>query len=152
MHTTLTSLRHVNVCVCVHVWCSYFRLWGKQCFAQSVHVVKIDLYAGVCETQFVEAGGIVFWTDVTLSWEWRNGDGVLQLGLGQIITDPTIHITLMRKKKVRDMCKTNYIKEHMYSFIYRLFIYIVVHIFSTLQIQIFIILKYKYHMQSLLMS
>lgn len=42
----------------------------------------------------MEAGGSVTRTDVTLPREGRDGDGVLQLGLGQVVADTTIDIAL----------------------------------------------------------
>lgn len=81
---------------------TYFWLWREQGFAESVHVVEVDLDAGVCKTQLVEAGGAVFRTDIALSREGRNGDGVLQLRLGQIVTDTPIDITLRRNRKISE--------------------------------------------------
>lgn len=42
----------------------------------------------------MEAGGIVAGTDVTLATEGRDGDGVLQLRLRQVVADPAVNVTL----------------------------------------------------------
>ena len=42
----------------------------------------------------MEAGGVVAGTDVTLSREGRYGDGIFELRLWQVVTNPAIHITL----------------------------------------------------------
>ena len=49
----------------------------------------------------MEAGGVVAGTDVTLAGEGRDGDGVLQLRLRQVVTDSPIHVTLKTKKRAK---------------------------------------------------
>lgn len=73
---------------------TYLGFWGKQGSAETVHVAQVHLDAGVGETELVEAGGSVTRTDVTLPREGRDGDGVLQLGLGQVVADTTIDVAL----------------------------------------------------------
>lgn len=73
---------------------SYLGLWWKQGPAEAVHVAQVHLDAGVGEAQLMEAGGIVAGTDVTLATEGRDGDGVLQLRLRQVVADPAVNVTL----------------------------------------------------------
>lgn len=42
----------------------------------------------------MEAGGTVARTDVALAREGRDGDGVLQLGLRQVVADAAVHVAL----------------------------------------------------------
>lgn len=42
----------------------------------------------------MEAGGVVAGTYVTLSRERGYGDGIFQLRLWQVVTNPAIHVTL----------------------------------------------------------
>lgn len=73
---------------------TYLGFWGEEGSAETVHVAQVDLDAGVGESEFMEAGGAVTGTDVTLTREGRDGDGVLQLRLGQVVADPTINVAL----------------------------------------------------------
>lgn len=73
---------------------TYLGFWGEEGLAETVHVAQVDLDAGVGESELVEAGGAVTGTDVTLTREGRDGDGVLQLRLGQVVADPTINVAL----------------------------------------------------------
>lgn len=73
---------------------TYLGFWWKESPAEAVHVAHVHLDAGVSETQLMKAGGLIPWTDVTFARERRYGDGVLQLWLRQVITDPTVYITL----------------------------------------------------------
>lgn len=84
---------------------SYLGFWGKQGSAETVHVAQVHLDAGVGETELVEAGGSVTRTDVTLPREGRDGDGVLQLGLGQVVADTTIDIALSTRTEARHQKK-----------------------------------------------
>lgn len=77
----------------------YLGLWWKQGPAEPVHVAHVHLDAGVGEAQLVEAGGAVAGADVALSGEGGDGDGVLQLRLRQVVTDPTVHVTLTTQKQ-----------------------------------------------------
>lgn len=42
----------------------------------------------------MEAGGTVTRTDVTLTREGRDGDGVLQFGLRQVVADTAVDVAL----------------------------------------------------------
>lgn len=80
---------------------TYLWFWWKQGSAEAVHVTQVHLDAGVGEAQLMKACGVVAGTDVALTRKWRNGDGVLQLRLWQVIADPTIHVTLKTQKQVK---------------------------------------------------
>lgn len=84
---------------------TYLGFRGKQGSAETVHVAQVHLDAGVGETEFVEAGGRVTGTDVTLPREGRDGDGVLQLGLGQVVADTTVDIALSTRTEARHQKK-----------------------------------------------
>lgn len=73
---------------------TYLGFWGEEGSAETVHVAQVHLDAGVGESELVEAGGAVTGTDVTLTGEGRDGYGVLQLRLGQVVADPTINVAL----------------------------------------------------------
>lgn len=80
----------------------YLGLGGEQGSAEAVHVAHVHLDAGVGEAQLVEAGGAVAGTDVALSGEGGDGDGVLQLRLRQVVADPAVHVTLATQNRDRD--------------------------------------------------
>lgn len=82
-------------------WFAYPRLRGKQGPAQAVHVAEVHLDAGVGEAQLVEAGGVVPGTDVALTGEWRDSDGVFKLWLGQVVADPTVYVPLQAQETVK---------------------------------------------------
>lgn len=73
---------------------TYLGLWRKQGSAEAVHVAQVYLDAGVGEAQLVEAGGVVAGADVALAGEGGDGDGVLQLGLRQVVADAAVHVAL----------------------------------------------------------
>lgn len=77
---------------------AYLGFRGKQRPAEAIHVAQVHLDAGVSEAQLVEAGGAVAGTDVTLAREGRDGDGVLQLRLRQVVTDPSVHVALRTQR------------------------------------------------------
>lgn len=77
---------------------TYLGFWWEQGPGEAVHVAQVHLDAGVGEAQLVEAGGVVAGTDVALPTKRRDCDGVLQLRLRQVVTDPTIHISLKTRK------------------------------------------------------
>lgn len=83
---------------CHTSYTTYLGLRWKQGPAEAVHVAQVHLDAGVGEVQLVEAGGFVPGTDVALTREGRDGDGVLQLRLGKVVTDPAIHVTLKTQR------------------------------------------------------
>lgn len=83
---------------------SYLRLRWEQGPAEAVHVAQVHLDAGVGEAQLMEAGGVVTGTDVALTGERRDGDGVLQLRLGEVVTDPAIYVTLKRHFTTLNSC------------------------------------------------
>lgn len=95
--------RHLYLSGCLHPHqvqvTTYLGFWGEEGSAETVHVAQVDLYAGVGESELVEAGGAVTGTDVTLTREGRDGDGVLQLRLGQVVADPTINVALSTETK-----------------------------------------------------
>lgn len=72
----------------------YLGFWREEGLAETVYVAHVHLDAGVGEAQLVEAGGVVPWADVALAREWRYGDGVLQLRLGEIVADASVYVTL----------------------------------------------------------
>ena len=78
---------------------TYLGLWWKQRPAEAVHVAQVHLDAGVGEAQLMEAGGVVAGADVALSGEGRDGDGVLQLRLRQVVADPTVHVALRTQER-----------------------------------------------------
>lgn len=78
---------------------TYLGLRRKQGPAEADHVAQVHLDAGVGEAQLVKAGGIVAGTDVTLAREGRDGDGVLQLRLRQVVTDPAVNVALNAQKR-----------------------------------------------------
>ncbi len=80
---------------------TYLGFWWKQGPAEAVHVAQVHLDAGVGEPQLMKAGGVVAGTDITLTRERRDGDGVLQLRLRQVVADPAIHVTLKTKKQAK---------------------------------------------------
>lgn len=92
---------------------TYLGFWWEQGPGEAVHVAQVHLDAGVGEAQLVEAGGVVTGTDVTLTAKRRDGDGVLQLRLRQVVADPAVHVTLKRrgndgfKLSLRSCCSYN---------------------------------------------
>lgn len=84
----------LHCCPIKSCWGSHLRFWWKQGFGEAVKVEKIELNAGVGDSQLMDIGGTVPWTDVTLSREGGHCDGVLQLILWQVVRNPSINIPL----------------------------------------------------------
>lgn len=95
----LCHLKKQNVPLMLSI--TYLGFWWKQGPAEAVHVAQVHLDAGVGEPQLMKAGGVVAGTDITLTRERRDGDGVLQLRLRQVVADPAIHVTLKTKKQAK---------------------------------------------------
>lgn len=85
---------------------NYLGLWGKQSSGEPIQVPHVHLDAGVREAKLMEAGGVIPRADVTFTREGRDGDGVFQLRLRQVITDSTVHIPLCAHKHTHKGEKT----------------------------------------------
>lgn len=89
------------MCLCLSQRCdqvTYHRVWREERPRDSVEVGESELDARVGEPQLVHVGRGVSRTDVALSGERRNGDGVFQLVLRQVVRDPSVHVTLIDKR------------------------------------------------------
>ena len=78
---------------------AYLGFWGKQSSAEAVHVSQVHLDAGVGEAELVEAGGSVTRTNIALAREGGDGDGVLQLGLRQVVADAAVDVALRAQEQ-----------------------------------------------------
>lgn len=57
----------------------YRGLWREEGLGEAVEVSQVELDAGVGDPKFMDVGGAVLGTDVTLSRERGHSDGVLEL-------------------------------------------------------------------------
>lgn len=73
---------------------TYRRVWREQRPRDPVEVGEGELDAGVGEPQLVDVGGGVPGADVVLARERRDGDGVFQLVLGEVVRHPSVHVAL----------------------------------------------------------
>lgn len=78
---------------------TYRRVRREQRPRDSVEVGEGELDAGVGEPQLVYVGGGVPGADVALAGERGDGDGVLQLVLGQVVRNPSIHVALREQQQ-----------------------------------------------------
>lgn len=80
---------------------SYRGVWREERPGDSVEVGESELDTGVGEAQLVYVAGGVPGTDVALSWERGDCDGVFQLRLRKVVRNSSIHVTLINNDKTQ---------------------------------------------------
>lgn len=78
---------------------TYRRVGREQRPGDSVEVGEGELDACVGEPQLVNVGGGVPRADVALARERGDSDGVLQLVLGEVVRDSSIHVPLWERRQ-----------------------------------------------------